>query len=36
MAIELEGKIISENKLVFGEQEGELTPSRSWPSWIST
>ncbi|NPV82752.1 MAG: ATP-dependent protease ATPase subunit HslU [Candidatus Aminicenantes bacterium] len=28
MAIELEGKIISENKLVFGEQEGELTPQQ--------
>ena len=28
MAIELEGKIISENRLVFGEQEGELTPQQ--------
>ncbi len=28
MAIELEGKVISENKLVFGEQEGELTPQQ--------
>jgi len=28
MAIELEGKVLRENKLVFGEQEGELTPQQ--------
>ncbi|MCX8159685.1 MAG: ATP-dependent protease ATPase subunit HslU [Candidatus Saccharicenans sp.] len=28
MAIELEGKVISEHKLIFGEQEGELTPQQ--------
>lgn len=28
MAIELEGKVLNENKLVFGEPEGELTPQQ--------
>jgi len=28
MAIELEGKVLSENRLVFGEQGGELTPQQ--------
>ncbi|MDI6848970.1 MAG: ATP-dependent protease ATPase subunit HslU [Candidatus Saccharicenans sp.] len=28
MAIELEGKVLSETKLVFGEPEGELTPQQ--------